>query len=71
MAKIIPNGCEGDLEPGFRTVLYYVANIFFATYCFSPVLGGLFFRFSSRIAYRGPGIGRMKMPLAMDGPLGQ
>ena len=34
-------------------------------------LNSFFKSFSSRTAYHGPGTGRMKMPLGMDGPLGQ
>ena len=48
----------------------YVGN-FFCNILFFPVLVFFFNSFSSRIAYHDPGIGRMKMPLGMDGTLGQ
>ena len=49
-------------------------TFFFAIYCFSPrvlVVFFVLFSFSSRIAYHSPGIGRIKMPLGMDDPLGE
>ena len=55
----------------------YVANYFFATYCFPPEFFLFVFNFKKKRVFlpesftTGPGIGRIKMPLGMDdlGPI--
>ena len=50
--------------------LYLRFCAFFCNILFFPRFLLLFF-FSSRITYHGPGMGRIKIPLGMDDPLGQ